>query len=134
MSIRILLADDNCIFVSAVRQFLERVPGTEVVARAHSGREALAMARLLSPDVALLDVSMPDMSGLDVAREMKTWPHSPHIVFLSMHDGAAYRSMARAIGAAGYVGKTDFVVDLLPMLENLVMGSATFVRAARDRE
>jgi DNA-binding NarL/FixJ family response regulator len=120
MSLTILLADDNATFAAAIRQFLQMVPGAEVVGQAQTGREALVLAQQLRPDLAVLDIGMPDMSGLEVARQMQNWPLAPHIIFMSIHDGAAYRATARELGAIAYVGKTDFVADLLPMLEHLI--------------
>ena len=120
MAITILLVDDNPTFVTAVRQFLEMVPGAKVVGQAHCGSEALALSESLRPDLAVLDVAMPGMSGLEVARSMNASPYAPLIVFLSMHDAAAYRATASDLGAIAYVGKANFVAELLPMLEKLI--------------
>ena len=120
MTLNILLVDDNRTFLVAVRQFLDRLPGAQVVAEAHDGPEALIQAAELRPDLMLLDIGLPTMNGLAVARTMQSWPSAPHITFLSMHDNVAYREAARELGAWGFVGKADFVVDLLPMIEKLV--------------
>ncbi|WP_296442661.1 response regulator [Rhodoferax sp. UBA5149] len=121
MTIKILLADDSQTFVTAVRKFLDMLPGTEVVGQAHDGREALSKAGQLAPDLVLLDISMPELNGLEVARHMRSWPQPPHVVFLSMHDSVDYRAAAQELGAAGFVGKTDFVVDLPPIIERLFL-------------
>lgn len=120
MPIRILLVEDNQTFALAVRLFLQNVPETEVIAQAGTGREALVMAERLQPDVALLDISLPGISGLEVAREMRTWARSPLIIFLSMHDGASYRATAQELGAIGFVSKTHFVSELLPILDDII--------------
>ena len=120
MTVRILLADDNRTFLTAVRHFLHMLPEVTVVAEAHDGREALALALETNPDLILLDIVMPDMSGLDVAQCLRQTQNPPRIVFLSMHDSESYRSAARNLGAYGYVGKGDFVVDLVPLIERLV--------------
>jgi DNA-binding NarL/FixJ family response regulator len=120
MTIKILLVDDNQTFADAVWQFLDLLPGTEVVGQAHDGREALAKAKELQPDLVLLDISMPQLNGLEVARCMQSWPQPPAVIFLSMHDSVAYRAAAQDLGAAGYVGKADFVVELLPIIERMV--------------
>jgi len=119
--IKIMLADDNRTFVAAVRGVLDTLPGAQVVAEAHDGEEALALALQLQPDLVLLDISMPRMSGLDVARSLRDGPQAPRIVFLSMHNGSSYREAARAIGAAAFVDKADFVVELLPIIERLIV-------------
>ena len=120
MTITILLVDDNPTFVLAVRQFLDRLPGTQVAGEARDGREALALAAKLQPELMLLDIAMPKLNGLEVARAMRSWAHAPRIIFLSMHDNNAYREAARDLGALGFVGKADFVVELLPMIERIV--------------
>jgi DNA-binding NarL/FixJ family response regulator len=121
MKIKILLADDNRTFIAAVQKFLTILPGTEVVGQAHDGREALRKTGQLVPDLVLLDISMPKLNGLEVARHMRSWPNPPHVVFLSMHDNVDYRAAALALGAAGFVGKADFVVDLPPIIESLFL-------------
>ncbi|MEI8170142.1 MAG: response regulator transcription factor [Rhodoferax sp.] len=120
MTIKILLVDDNQYFLAAVKQFLDMLPGAEVVAEAHNGFDALSKAAEWEPDLILLDIAMPEMNGLEVARCLIQWPQSPRIVFLSIHDGAAYREVARELGAEGFVCKADFVADLLPIIGRLV--------------
>lgn len=117
--IRVLLADDNPIFLTAVRQFLATLPATEVVAEAHNGRDAMALAEALRPDLLLLDIGMPVMNGLEAARQMQKWPTPPYIVFLSMHNGQAYRDAASQVGAAGFISKADFVDELPRAIEAL---------------
>lgn len=124
MSIRILLVDDSLTFVGAVRQFLEMLPGADVVGESHDGSDALEKAHALSPDLVLLDVSMPGMGGPEVARTMRMWPKPPAVVFLSMYEASAYQSMADELGALAYINKSDFVVRLLPIIERMVAEAA----------
>ena len=70
VTIKILLVDDNRTFVAAVRQFLGAMPGAEVIGEAYDGHEALVQARQLQPDLVLLDINMPLINGLDVARRL----------------------------------------------------------------
>jgi DNA-binding NarL/FixJ family response regulator len=123
MTIKILLVDDNLSFRTAVKQFLDMLPGAQVVGQAHDGLEALTMAEQLAPDLMLLDVAMPGLNGLEVARRMQLWPMRPRIIFLSMHDIAAYRTAAHDLGDVDFVGKADFVTKLLPIIECMVQGS-----------
>ena len=102
MTIKILLVDDNPVFVTAVWKFLDMLPGTEVVGQAHDGREALTKARQLQPDLMMLDIRMPELNGLEVARCMQSWPQPPRVVFLSMHDSVAYRAAAHDLGCLLY--------------------------------
>ena len=120
MTLRILLVEDNPTFLMAVRQFLDRAAGMRVVGLAHNGAQALTLAAELQPDLVLLDMALPQMSGLEVARAMLAWPQPPRIVFLSMHDQAAYREAARDLGVQGFVGKADFVAALLPIIEEIM--------------
>jgi len=118
--IKILLVDDNLTFLTAVRKFLAMLPDTQVIAEAHDGRQALAQAAQWRPDLVLLDIMMPGLTGLEVAKLMQAWPQAPHIVFLSMYDNVSYREVAHELGALGFVGKADFVAELLPIIANLV--------------
>jgi len=120
MSLRILLVDDNHTFLAAVRQCLAMLPDAEVVGQAKDGAEALRLAESLQPDLVLLDIVMPHMNGLEVAAHIQTWEHAPHIVFLSLHDNESYRAAARELGVLAMVGKANFVVDLMPIISNLI--------------
>jgi DNA-binding NarL/FixJ family response regulator len=120
MTIRVLLVDDNRTFLAAVRNFLLMVSDVEVVGEAHDGIAALALAQEVRPDLVLLDIVMPEMNGLEVAENLSRFNQPPKVIFLSMHDSESYRSAARALGAFGYVGKGDFVVDLIPLIDRMV--------------
>ncbi len=124
MTVKILLVDDNLTFLAAVKACLDKLPGVAVVGEATDGRDALVKAHALKPDLVLLDIVMPYITGLDVAGIIQTWPQPPRIVFLSMHDGLAYRAAARNLGVLGYVGKADFVAELLPIVERIVVAES----------
>ena len=119
MSLRILLVDDNHTFLTAVSQCLAMLPEAEVVGQANDGTEALAKAQALQPDLVLLDIVMPHMTGLEVAAQMQTWPKPPRILFLSLHDNESYRTATRELGAVALVGKSNFVADLMPIIASL---------------
>ena len=121
MTIKILLVDDNPTFLTAIRGFFDRLPGTEVIAEARDGREALTKAEKLQPDLVLMDIAMPELNGLNAARAMQYWPSPPYIVFLSMNDSEAYRAAARGLGASGFVSKSNFVIELLPIIDQIVI-------------
>lgn len=114
--IKILLVDDNATFLSAMRQFLDMSQGIDIVGQAGNAADGLALAVQLAPDVVVLDIALPDRSGLEVARELLARPRPPQVILLTMHDNTAYRQAAEHMGAS-FVGKSDFVADLLPMLE-----------------
>jgi DNA-binding NarL/FixJ family response regulator len=119
MSLRILLVDDNHTFLNAVSQCLAMMPEAEVVGLAYDGADALAKAQALQPDLVLLDIVMPHMTGLEVATQMQTWPNPPRVLFLSLHDNESYRAATRELGAVGLVGKGNFVADLIPIIADL---------------
>lgn len=126
MTLKILLVDDNHTFIAAVRQFLDRLPDVVIIGQAHDGKSALAIVRQQRPDLVLMDIAMPGMNGLELARAIQLDPSAPQIVFLSMHDNQEYRVAARELGA-DFVSKADFVSELLPLL-----GALTQVE--KDRE
>ncbi|NVO07958.1 MAG: response regulator transcription factor, partial [Rhodoferax sp.] len=93
---------------------------------------ALELAARLSPDLVLMDIAMPRMNGLDAASALNAFPIPPQIIFLSMHDGASYRDAARELGALGFVGKSEFVVDLIPLIAGLVSERAREQAASQE--
>ena len=115
-----MLADDNPAFLAAVWRLLYVLPNTRIIAEARDGYEALTKARRMQPDLLLLDIAMPKLNGLDVARAMQSWPRAPRIIFLSMNDGEAYRAAARDLGALGFVAKSDLVVELTALIECMI--------------
>lgn len=120
MSLKILLVDNNQLFLAAVRHLLEQVPEVEIVGEAHDGLEALAKIKELEPHLVLLDIAMPKLTGLDVALRLQSWTQAPEIIFLTMHDDAYYQYAARDLGAINVVGKKNLVADLLPIIRTLL--------------
>ena len=120
----VLLVDDNETFLATVSKTLHMLPDVTVVGQAHDGTQALGLARQLQPDLMLLDIVMPGMTGLDVAKTMRTWTKSPKVLFLSMHDNESYRSAAKKLGALDLVGKSNFVSELLPIIAGLMPSRA----------
>ena len=123
--IKILLVDDNLTFLAAVRKYLALLPNAQVVAEAHDGPQALAQAAQWQPDLVLLDIMMPGMNGLEVAAVMQSWAQPPQIVFLSMHDNAPYRQAAAELEVLGFVGKSDFVLELPALIAGLAAAGQT---------
>jgi two-component system invasion response regulator UvrY len=103
--VRIVLVDDHAVVRAGYRRFLEQEPGYSVIGEAASGEEAYALLQRISPDIVLLDLSMPGLGGLSSLRRFKLrWPLLPVLVF-SMHDTAAFATQALRAGANGYVTK-----------------------------
>jgi DNA-binding NarL/FixJ family response regulator len=127
---RILIADDHGIVRGGLRLLLERQPGVEVVGEAADGAEAVERALALRPDVAILDVAMPRLTGLQAAREIKA--HAPEIgvLVLSMHDDERYVFEALKAGASGYVLKREADQDLVDAVGAVTRGEPFLTNAA----
>ena len=111
--IRILLADDHALVRRGVRLILDREPDLEVVAEAGDGAEAIALARTLDVDLAVLDIAMPRLTGLQAARELTSLKPGLRILMLTMHDNEQYLFQALKAGAGGYVLKSVADRDLV---------------------
>ena len=110
---RILLADDHALVRRGVRLILQSEPDPTVVAEAGDGAEAVALARTHELDLAILDVAMPRMTGLQAAREISRRSPAPRILLLSMYDNDQYFFEALKAGASGYVLKSVADRDLV---------------------
>lgn len=113
MTIHILLADDHALVRTGIRRILDAEPDLSVVAEAADGAEAVALARTRHPDLAVLDVSMPTMTGLQAALEITRRAPSVRTLMLSMHDNEQYFFSALRAGACGYVLKSAADEDLV---------------------
>lgn len=118
---RVLLAEDHQIVRQGVRSLLEKA-GHEVVGEASDGREAVQLARTLSPDIAVLDVAMPRMNGLDTAREIRSLSPKTRTILLTMYTDKAYILEAIKVGAKGYVVKTEAADDLIRAIREISRG------------
>jgi len=109
----ILLADDHGLVRRGLRLILDAQPDLEVVAEASDGAEAIALAQSEEVDLAILDISMPRMTGLQAARELQQRRPDVHVLILSMHESEQYLYEALRAGASGYVVKTVADRDLV---------------------
>jgi DNA-binding NarL/FixJ family response regulator len=119
---RILLADDHALVRRGVRLILENEPDLTVVAEAGNGAEAVDLARAHDVDLAVLDVAMPRMTGLQAAREISRRSPAPRILLLSMYDSDQYFFEALKAGACGYVLKSVADRDLVEACRAAVRG------------
>jgi DNA-binding NarL/FixJ family response regulator len=103
--IRVLIVDDHDLVRAGIKALLDKSVDIEVVGEAGDGREALAMIDEVSPDVVLLDISLPELNGLEVALRVRHEFPEVHVLFLSMHTNEEYVAQALKIGASGYVLK-----------------------------
>ena len=116
----VLLADDHEPFLAVERRLLE--PEFEVVEPVRDGRAAVEAAARLTPDLLVLDLSMPVMDGIEAARSLRASGSRVRIVFLTVHGDPDYVRAAFAAGALGYVVKCRLASDLLPALRDALAG------------
>ena len=124
--IRILLADDHNVMRRGLRLLLESQPDFCVVGEAADGRQAVAQAELTKPDVAVLDIAMPFLSGTEAAQRIGELLPSTAIVILSMHSDEAYVLRALKAGARGYLLKASPEADVLAAVRAVAAGNAYF--------
>ncbi len=122
--IHILIAEDHRIVRDGLRMLLQSEPDFEVVAEAETGREAVARAKEHHPDLAILDISMPDLSGLDATKLIKTESPQTQVLILTMHESDEYFFRALQAGASGYVLKKAATQDLIAAARSVAHGEA----------
>ncbi len=132
MSVRILIADDHGVVRSGLRLLLERQPGIEVIGEASDGAEAVERVLALRPDLAILDVSMPRLTGLQAASEIKAHAPEVDVLVLSMHDDERYVFEALKAGASGYVLKREADQDLVDAVRSIARGEPFLTNAATE--
>jgi two-component system, NarL family, response regulator NreC len=126
MTIRILLADDHNLFRQGVRRILESQPDLQVVAEASSGLEAVDMAREHQPDVAVVDIAMKELNGIEATAQLLR--HSPRtaVLILSMYSDERYVMRAVRAGARGYLLKDTLEEGLIEAVQQVAQGQAFF--------
>jgi DNA-binding NarL/FixJ family response regulator len=130
--IRVLLADDHAILRKGVRMLIHTQPDMEVVGEARTGREAIAEARRLKPDIVVMDVSMPELNGIEGTRQICDELTATKVIALSMHKDSVYvREILRA-GARGYLLKDSEDEDLLKAIRGVFRGEAYLSPAISD--
>ena len=122
MAIRILLADDHVLVRQGVRVLLEQA-GMVVMGEAADGPEALRLAHTHTPEVALLDIAMPHLNGLETARRLRETVPQTKTILLTMHTEEPYVLAALQAGAVGYVVKTQAAADLVQAIHTVVQGA-----------
>jgi len=125
--IRLLLADDHAILRAGLRVLLDAQPDMTVVAEAADGHEALDRARVNRPDVAVVDLTMPGMSGVQTLERLRREVPATRLLVLTMHDDPAYAGLTLAAGATGHVVKDAESTELLAAIRAVHCGR-TFVR------
>lgn len=124
--IRILLADDHQLMRRGVRLILEREPDLTVVGEASDGREAVALAKSLKPEVVVMDIGMPNLNGIEAALQMTQNNPELAIVMVSMHSDETYILRALKAGARGYLLKDSAEADLIKAVHAVAGGKSFF--------
>jgi two-component system response regulator NreC len=124
--IRILLADDHTVMRSGLRALLERQSDFQVIGEAADGHQAVELAEKLSPDVAVVDVAMPRLNGLDATQQITSKYPAIAVVVLSMHSDEGYIIRALKAGARGYLLKDSAEADLISAIRAVHEGKAFF--------
>lgn len=132
-AIRVLIADDHTIFREGLAALLESVPDVEVVGTAATGRESIEQAQSLMPDIILLDIMMPDLTGIEAARRILEAQVDTKIIMLTMLEDDDSLFAAMRAGARGYVLKGANKAEVLQTLRAVAQGHASFGPAIASR-
>ncbi|HWQ91976.1 MAG TPA: response regulator transcription factor [Clostridia bacterium] len=132
-TIRVLLADDHPIVRAGIKAELEKIPGIDFVGEATDGRQAVEMIKTAKPNIVFMDISMPNLNGLEATlRISKEFPEV-RVVILSRHDNEQYFWHALKAGASGYLLKKAAVAELSTALERVLGGEIYLSREISDR-
>ncbi|HKB65257.1 MAG TPA: response regulator transcription factor [Pyrinomonadaceae bacterium] len=120
--IRALIADDHALVRAGIRALVEKIDDVSVIAETGEGGEALRLIKELKPDVVLLDVTMPGLSGLEVLAESRKYLPNVRVIILTVHDEAEYAMQALRAGAAGFLPKSAAANELQVAIETVSRG------------
>ncbi|HXM44720.1 MAG TPA: response regulator transcription factor [Bryobacteraceae bacterium] len=124
--VRIVLADDHTVMRNGLRLLLERQPHLQVVGEAADGRQAVALSESANPDVVIMDIGMPNLNGIEAARQIVNRSPRTAIAILSMHSDESYVIRALKAGARAYLLKDSAEADLLAAVRALTEGKSFF--------
>jgi DNA-binding NarL/FixJ family response regulator len=131
--IRILIADDHALVRRGIRATLTERPQWTIVGEADNGRQAVALATTLRPDVAVLDMTMPQLNGLDATRQILAINRSVRILILTVHDSESLIREVFKAGARGYLLKSDAGADLVAAVQALLAGRYFFTSSVAEK-
>ncbi|MFH2057131.1 MAG: response regulator transcription factor [bacterium] len=133
MGTKILIADDHQLLIDGLKRLLAEHRGLEVVGVAKDGLEAVQLARNLAPDVALLDVSMPRLNGIDAARQILRENPKIRVIVLSMHSDRRFVQEALKNGALGYVLKESAFQEVVAAIRSVMKGNLYLSQSVNDQ-
>ncbi len=120
--IRVIVADDHIIFRQGLLKLLQSAEGITVAGETGDGKEALAMIVKESPDIAVLDISMPGLSGIEITQELQVRGSGAKVIYLTMHNDVLTAKKALTSGVSGYILKDDAFEDLLYAIKSVSSG------------
>ena len=126
MPVKIVIADDHDVVRQGLRTLLRARPEWQISAEAANGKEAVEAVRTVAPDVLILDITMPVMSGLDAMREIGGLQVATRVLIFTMHDSSSLVRAVKDAGAQGYVLKSNAARDLIKAIEALLSGQTFF--------
>lgn len=121
-TIKLMLVDDHDVVRTGLRSFLETQPGLEVVAEAKNGSQALEKAREVQPDIVLMDITMPDMDGIEATLQLKKLYPNCQILVLTVHADKQYFMKMLSVGASGYLTKQAAADELVSAIQAVAAG------------
>ncbi len=133
MTTSIILADDHAIFRQGLTQLLEPEHGFKLMAQVSNGREAWELIEALQPDVAILDITMDELTGIEVARKATNAGCRTRVLLLTMHSDPSMALEAQEAGAAGYVLKDNTFEELVTAVRTVVAGGTFMTASIQDR-
>ena len=127
MSIRILLVDDHNLMREGLSSLLKKQYGMEVAAEADNGRTAVQLTQKLQPDIVVMDISMPDLNGIDATRQILAKSPKTKVIGLSMHSDRQFVVEMLRAGASGYMLKDSAFEELITVIQQVVIRNETYV-------
>jgi DNA-binding NarL/FixJ family response regulator len=130
--IRVLLVDDSNEFLQAAAHFLSSDPRIEVIGQFQAAEEAIGQVEMLHPDLVLMDITMPEMNGLEATRIIKEHKQPPRVIILTMYNDGEYHNASEAVNADAFVTKSEIGAVLVPLI--LSMFAERFNRKKGEKE
>lgn len=129
----LLIADDHPIFLVGLRNVLNESSHFKIIAEAEDGEQAIRKIKEYKPDIAILDISMPKIDGLDVVAQTRHWSRAPAFVLLSLYDNEVYIRKALAYGVSGYILKENTYKELINCLDTARQGGKYLCSSIREK-
>ncbi|MFO8091126.1 MAG: response regulator transcription factor [Desulfatiglandaceae bacterium] len=128
---KILIVDDHPAVIEGIIRALEKEPGFEVVGTALDGLQAVKQVKTLNPDMAIMDISMPNMKGMDAAHEIKAWKERIHVLIYTMYSDREYITSLFRIGVSAYILKREPIKELIQAVKVVRDGGTYFSSSVR---